>query len=156
MGYMNLDDLWFGLMKIVFDRWIMFRMMFGVVWVKKFCDLVEIWGRYEGLKVFGYGGFREKFEWREMFMLENEGRRRNFFWYILHRSRARPCLWGHGPCQLSVIWGLIWAWSDTAVPLQAGAVLGLRASKAQFFSFSWIMIRQWPTKQLKTTKKQTK
>jgi len=42
MGYMNLDDLWFGLMKIVFDRWIMFRMMFGVVWVKKFCDLVEI------------------------------------------------------------------------------------------------------------------
>jgi len=42
MGYTNLDDFWFGWMKDVFDRWIMFGMMFGVVWVKKFCDLLEI------------------------------------------------------------------------------------------------------------------
>jgi len=42
MGYMNLDDFWFGWMKVVFDRWIMFGMKFVVVWVKKFCDLVEI------------------------------------------------------------------------------------------------------------------
>jgi len=40
----------------------MFGMMFGSDWVKKFCDLVRIWGRYEELKVNGYGGFREKFE----------------------------------------------------------------------------------------------
>jgi len=38
MGYTNLDDVWFGWMKVIFDRWI----MFGVVWVKKFGDLVEI------------------------------------------------------------------------------------------------------------------
>jgi len=42
MGYTNLDDFWFGWMKVAFDWWIMFGMMFGVVWVKKFCDLVEI------------------------------------------------------------------------------------------------------------------
>jgi len=42
MGYTNLDDFWFGWMKVVFDWWIMFGMMFEVIWVKKFCDLVEI------------------------------------------------------------------------------------------------------------------
>jgi len=40
----------------------MFGMMFGSDWVKKFCDLVRIWGSYEGLKVNGYRGFIEKFE----------------------------------------------------------------------------------------------
>jgi len=71
MRYRNLGEFWFGWMKVVFDWWI----MFGIVWVKKFCDLVEIWGRYEGLKVFGYGGFREWFEGWEMCVLKNEGRR---------------------------------------------------------------------------------
>jgi len=42
MGYTNLDDLWFGWMNVVFDLWIMYGMMFGVVWEKKFCDLMEI------------------------------------------------------------------------------------------------------------------
>jgi len=36
-------------------------MMFGIVLVKKFGELVEFGGIYEGLKDFGYGGFREKF-----------------------------------------------------------------------------------------------
>jgi len=45
----------FGWMKVVFDRWIMFGMMFGSDWVKKFWFL----GRYESLKVFGYGGFKD-------------------------------------------------------------------------------------------------
>ena len=31
MGYMNLDDFWFEWVKVVFDRWIMFGMKFGVV-----------------------------------------------------------------------------------------------------------------------------
>jgi len=44
-------------MKVAFDWWIMFGMMFRVDWVKKFCGLVEILGKYDGLKVFGYGGF---------------------------------------------------------------------------------------------------
>jgi len=42
MGYTNVDDLWFGWMKVVSDWWIMFGMLFGIDWVKKFCDLVEI------------------------------------------------------------------------------------------------------------------
>jgi len=29
-------------MKVVFVWWVMFGMLFGVDWVKKFCDLVEI------------------------------------------------------------------------------------------------------------------
>ncbi len=45
-------------MKAVSEWWI----MFGSDWVKKFCDLVRIWGSYEGLKGNGYGGFREKIE----------------------------------------------------------------------------------------------
>jgi len=36
-----LVDLWFWWMKIVFDRWILFGMKFGVDFVKKFCVLVE-------------------------------------------------------------------------------------------------------------------
>ena len=42
MGYTYLDDFWFGWMKVVFDWGIMSGVMFGVVWVKEFCDLVEI------------------------------------------------------------------------------------------------------------------
>jgi len=30
--------------------------------VKKFCVLIKIWGSCEGLKVSGYGSFRERFE----------------------------------------------------------------------------------------------
>jgi len=51
-------------MKVVFDRWIMFGMMFGSNWVKKFCVLVKIGGSCEGLEFIGYGGFREKLERR--------------------------------------------------------------------------------------------
>jgi len=48
-------------MKVVFEWWVMYGMMFGSVLVKKFCELVEFGRRYEGLKVVGYRGFREKF-----------------------------------------------------------------------------------------------
>ena len=51
MGYRTLGELWFGWMKVVLDWRIMFGVMYGIVWVKKFCDLVKILGRYEGLKV---------------------------------------------------------------------------------------------------------
>jgi len=68
-----LGDFGFGWMKVVFEWWVMFGMMFGSVLVKKFCELVEFGGRYEGLKVVGYGVFRE------MFMWYNEGRRRRIF-----------------------------------------------------------------------------
>jgi len=42
MGNMNLVRLEFGWMKVVFDLGIMFGMMFGSDWVKKFCVLVKI------------------------------------------------------------------------------------------------------------------
>jgi len=54
--------LGFGWLKFVFGWWMMFGMMFGSDWVKKFCVLVKIWGSCEGLKVSGYVGFRERFE----------------------------------------------------------------------------------------------
>ena len=34
-------DFWFVWMKVVFQRWVMFGMMFGIDWVKKFCELVK-------------------------------------------------------------------------------------------------------------------
>jgi hypothetical protein len=69
----------FGWMKVVFDWWVMFRMMFIIKIGKNLIDLVKIGWRYEGLKFDGYGGFREKFEGRKMFVCENEGRRREKF-----------------------------------------------------------------------------
>jgi len=54
-------------------------------------------GKYEDLKIFGYGGFREKF------VFENEGRRRKNFGKWWPRSRAQSCHCKHGPCQLSVM-----------------------------------------------------
>jgi len=48
-------------MKVVFERLVMFGMMFGMDWVKKFCEWVKFLGRYECLKVVGYGGFIENF-----------------------------------------------------------------------------------------------
>jgi hypothetical protein len=53
--------------------------MFWIDLGKKLIELVKIGWRYEGLKVVGYGGFREKFEGRETFVFENEGWRWNFF-----------------------------------------------------------------------------
>jgi len=154
MGFRNLDGFWFGWMKVVFDWWI----MFGIVWVKKFCDLVEIWGKYECLKVCGNGGFREWFEGWEMFVLKNEGRRREKIRYMACRGRARPCHYRHGPCQGSGFWGFLWAWSGTTVPLQARVVPSFWHWAPNFFSspFSWILLGQLPTKQLKTTKNKQK
>ena len=53
--------LGFGWMKFVFSWWVMFGMIFGSDLVKKYCVLVKIWGSCEGLKVNGYGCFRENF-----------------------------------------------------------------------------------------------
>ena len=149
MGYRNLDEFWFGWMKVVLNWWIMFGMMFGIVWVKKFYDLVEIWGRYECLKDCGNGGFREWFEGWEMFVLKNEGRRREKkIRYMMCRGRAWSCNYRHGPCQLTGLWGFLWAWSGT------GRAKLLAFWAQNFFSpFSWILLGQLPTKQRKTNKK---
>lgn len=37
----NLVDFVFGWMKVVFDWRVMVVMMFGIDWVKKFCELVK-------------------------------------------------------------------------------------------------------------------
>ena len=62
---MNLVNLWFGWMNVGFDGWFMFGMMFGDGLGQKSFDLVEFLWNYGGLKVFGYGGFRKKFERRK-------------------------------------------------------------------------------------------
>ena len=133
-------------MKVVFDWWIMFGMVFGIVWLKKFCGLVEIWVRYEGLKVCGYGGFREWFERWEMLVLKNEWRR-----------RKKIDIWRLGVCQASGVLGMCKAWGGMAVPLQAQVVPSfwhLRLKKISLFS--WILLGQFPTKQLKTNKNKQK
>jgi Txe/YoeB family toxin of Txe-Axe toxin-antitoxin module len=60
---------------------VLFRMMFRIVLVKELSDLMKICGRYEGLKVDGYGGFREKFERRKRFVCENEEEERKILGY---------------------------------------------------------------------------
>ena len=151
MWYRNLDEFWFGWMEVGFDWWIMFGMMFGVVWVKKFV----IWWRFEGdMKVWRFlvmQIFREWFEGWEIFVMKNEGRRKEKkIRYMMVRGLARavPTYW------IFVVWK---AWSSTAVPLQAWAVPRFWHFGLNFFSpFSWILLRQLPTKQLKTNKKAIK
>jgi hypothetical protein len=43
-------------MIVVFVWLIGFGVEFRVVWVEEWCDLVEFWWSYGGLKVFGNGG----------------------------------------------------------------------------------------------------
>ena len=40
-GEFDFGDFWFGWMKVVFEWWVMFGMMFGSVLVKKFGELVK-------------------------------------------------------------------------------------------------------------------
>jgi len=51
-----------------------------------------------------------------MFVLKNEGGRRNFFWYMGYRSRARPC-------QVTGVLGFL-AWQVRHGPCQGTGVLG--------------------------------
>jgi len=120
MGCRNFDEFWFGWMEIGFDWWIMFGMMFGVVWVKKFV----IWWRFEGdMKVWRFlvmEIFREWFEGWEIFLMKNEGRRKGK--------------------KLGIWWLEVWhgrATTGTAVPLQARAV-PIQARAVPSFWFLWV------------------
>ena len=134
LGYRNLGEFWFGWMKVVFGWWIMFGVMYGIVWVKKFVILVKIWGRYEGLKVCGDGGFRERFERWEMLLLKNDGRRREKLgiWRLgIGHGRATT---GTGRAKLLVF--LVLARHGVAWPCQAYGTLGLQNFYSVFLNRS--------------------
>jgi len=51
-----------------------------------------------------------------MFVLKNEGRRREKIRYMMCRGRARPCHYRHGPCQLTGIFRFVGHGQARAVP----------------------------------------
>ena len=148
MGYGKLGEFWFWWMKVVFDWWIMFGVVEGFVWVKKLVILVKIWGRYEGLKVGGYGGFRERFDRWERLLLKNEGRRKEKIRYIgLEVGHGRATT-GTGRANLLEFGGWLGMWLHGRATAGTGRAK-LLAFQAQIFfvsSFSWIVLGQLPTK----------
>jgi len=90
-------------MKVVFDWWIMFGMMFGwrnfVVWWRFEWDMKV--GSFVVMEVLE-SGLRDGrcWYWR---MMEEEGKKIR---YMKARGWALPCHYRHGPCQLTENWGL--------------------------------------------------
>ena len=85
------------------------------VWVKKFCDLVKIWGKYEGFMVMEVleGCLRDErcLCWRMKGEERKKKNLRNFFfcWWV-----GTPCHHRHDPCQPSgkivVFFIFFWIW----------------------------------------------
>ena len=85
-------------MKVVFDWWIMFGMMFGwrnlVVWWRLEGDM-KVW-RCVVMEVLESGLRDERYLWWRMKEEERKKIR-----YMMVRGLASPCHYRHGPCQAS-------------------------------------------------------
>jgi len=152
MGCRNLDEFWFGWMKVVLDWWIMFGLMFGIVWVKKFCGLVDIWVRYEGLWLWRFK--RVVWEMRDV-GIEEWMRKKDIFlgiWGLgVGHGRATT---GTGRANLLAFLDFGKAWDGTAVPLKARAVPSFWHFGLNFFIFR--VLKSCSNNYLQNNLKQTK
>jgi len=144
-----MDGSWFWLVNYVWDD-VWSCLGEEILWFGG--DLREIW-RFEGFWLWRFleSGLRD--ERCLCWGMKEEGKK---FRYMGCRGRARPCHYRHGPCQASGVFGGLqgmgWHGRVTAGTGRT-KLLAFWAQILFCFSFSWILLEQLPTKQLKTNKK---
>jgi len=98
---------------------LMVGLCLGMIWLR----ICLIWWSYGGLKVYGYGGFREKFKRRKKLWCLNEGRRRKKkLDYRGERVRTTVPLQARAVPVCLEKGGFLGVWLGTAVPPQSRAV----------------------------------